>query len=57
MELIKVKSNKTYKDKKGNEHNYYNYYLVLDNGSRIQIKASFPMKDNAKLDVIAKYVK
>ena len=55
MKVIKVKSNSTYKNKKGEEKNYYNYFLQLDNDKRIAIKPSFS-KDYARLDVICEYV-
>lgn len=38
MVVVKKKGNKTYKGKDGNEHNYINYYLELDNGKRIAIR-------------------
>lgn len=57
MKLIKKQSDKTYKSKSGKECHYYNYYLVTDNNTYIQVKASFPLKDNVKLDMVAEYVK
>lgn len=53
--LIKKQSKETYKDKKGNEHHYYNIYLELESGAYIQIKAAFK-NDKAVLDALAKYV-
>ena len=55
FKLIKKQSKKTYKNKAGKEVHYYNYYIVVDNGTSIQIKASFPSKDNARLDCISTY--
>lgn len=56
MEIIKVKSKQAYKDKEGKEHNYYNYYLKLDNGKSIAIKPAFP-RDYVLLNLVSKYVK
>lgn len=57
MKVIKVRSEKTYENKAKKVCNYYNYYLVLDNGRKVQIKASFPKNDNAVLDAISEYVR
>lgn len=55
MQILKIRSKKTYTGSDGKEHNYYNYYLELDNGNRIQIKAAYK-DDYAKLDTIAQYI-
>ena len=54
MKVLKIRSQKTYTSQSGKECHYYNYYLELDNGNRIQIKASYK-DDYAKLDTIAEY--
>lgn len=54
MKLLKKKSKQTYKNKAGKESHYYNYFLELDNGKRIQIKPAFK-DDNKALDTIAVY--
>ena len=56
MKVIKKQSEKTYINKANKEVHYYNYYLVLDNGKRVQIKSSFP-KDNALLEAVCTYEK
>lgn len=57
MKVIKKQSDKKYVNKETKkEHYYYNYYLVLDNGKRVQIKCSFP-KDNALLEAVCIYEK
>lgn len=55
MKLIKKQSKQTYVNSKtGKESHYYNYFLEVDNGKRIQIKASY--KDDVKLlDLISTY--
>lgn len=55
MELIKKQSKMTYKNKEGKEKHYYNFYLVLENGKQVQVRASFT-NDNKTLDAVAKYV-
>ena len=57
MKLIKIQSDKTYTNKSKKVCHYYNYYLVLDNNKRVQIKASFPLRDNVVLDAVSEYVK
>ena len=55
MKIIKKQSKQTYKSKKsGNECHYYNYWLQLDNGKRIQIKCAFT-DDIKVLDTISEY--
>ena len=56
MKIIKKKSEKTYTNKKGKECHYYNYYIELDNGKRIQVKASF-VDETKLLDMVAIYEK
>ena len=56
MKLIKVQSKKTYLGKDGNNHNYYNYFVELDNGKRLQIKCAYS-DDYPKLDLVAEYVR
>lgn len=56
MKVLKVKSSKTYTSKSGSECHYYNYYLILDNNSSIQIKCAY-QDGYAKLDAIAEYKK
>ena len=56
MRLIKVQSKKTYVGKDGKEHHFYNYYLEMNNGKRVQIKAAYN-DDYAKLDLVAEYVR
>ena len=41
MKLIKVIKKETYKGKDGNDYNYKNYYIRLDNGKMIAIRPSF----------------
>lgn len=54
MKLVKKQSKATYKNKEGKEAHYYNYFIVADNGKRIQVKPAF--KDDSKaLDVLAEY--
>lgn len=55
LKVIKVQSKKTYKDKKGVEHHYYNFYLESANGKRIAIRC-VNNADFARLDMIAIYV-
>lgn len=55
QKLIKTKSKSIYVGKDGKEKHYYNYWLVLNNGKRYQIKVAFE-KDLAVLDAIAEYV-
>ena len=57
IKLVKKQSKNTYKNSKGKEVHYYNYFLVLENGTAIQIKCAFPKKDNSRLDVVATYEK
>lgn len=48
MRLIKRKSKQTYTSKKtGKERHFYNYFVELDTGARIQIKAVF--EDDVRL--------
>lgn len=55
MELIKRQSKATYTStKSGKECHYYNYFLQLDNGKRVQIVARFK-EDVRVFDTIAKY--
>lgn len=55
MKLIKKQSKQTYKNPKtGKEGHYYNYFLQLDNGKRIQVKPAF--KDDIKaFDTICEF--
>ena len=55
LKVIKTKSKQTFKNKEGKEKHYYNYWLQLPNGSRIQIKCAFKT-DNGKLDLLSEYV-
>ena len=41
MKLIKVQAKKTYVGKDGKEHHYYNYFVEMANGKRIQIKCAY----------------
>ena len=52
MKVIKVKSNKTYKDKDGIERNYINYYLEFENGYKMAFKPCFT-KDYTILNGVA----
>lgn len=54
MKVIKKQSKQTYVAKNGKEYHYYNYYLELENGKRVQIRCSF-VKDINTLDAIAVY--
>lgn len=56
MRLIKRKSTngQTWEDDEGKKHPYYNYFLELDNGKRICVRACFS-QDTAKLDLVAVY--
>lgn len=57
MTLIKKQSKKTYKSEKtGKDVHYYNFFLELDNGKRVQIKPAFN-QDTRTLDAIAKLEK
>lgn len=56
MKLIKVQAKKTYVGKDGKEHHYYNYFVEMANGKRIQIKCAYA-EDYAKLDLVAEYVR
>lgn len=55
MEVIKVQSSKTYKNKEGKELHYYNFYLQFDNGKRIAIRC-VNVDDIKRLDMVAEYV-
>jgi len=57
MKIVKKQSKNTYKNKAGKEVHYYNYFIVSDNGTSIQIKCAFPLKDNVRLDMVAVYEK
>lgn len=52
MNLIKKQSKQTYKNKEGETKHYYNYFLQLDNGKRVQVKPAFK-EDTRTLDAIA----
>lgn len=52
--IVKRQSKKTYKNKDGKERHFYNYYIQLENGKRVQIKAAFD-KDYVVLDSVCKY--
>lgn len=54
LEIVKLQSKNTYKNKEGKEVHYYNYALKLENGKRIMIRTSFA-KDIKYLDAVAKY--
>ncbi len=41
MELVKIITDKVYKDKNGKEHKSVNYYIVLDNKKWVAIRPSF----------------
>lgn len=41
MQIVKVKSNKTFKDKKGNERPIYYYCVQHDNGKLTPIKPMY----------------
>ena len=56
IKLIKKQGKKTYKNKEGQDCHFYNYYLQLENGKRIQIKAAFD-EDFVILDAICEYVR
>lgn len=53
MKVIK-KQGASYTDKNNQQRYYDNYYLVLDNGTRIAIRCSFS-NDYAKLSTIAEF--
>ena len=56
MKLTKYQSKKTYKSEKdGKEHHFYNYQLVLDNGTRVLIKP-VNREGYATLNAVAEYV-
>lgn len=57
LKLIKKQSKKTYKNNKGEEKHYYNFFLRTDEGKEIAIRACFPDKDNHVLDFLSEYVK
>lgn len=52
--IIKRQAKKTYKNKDGKERHFYNYYVQLENGKRVQVKCAFD-DDYRVLDAIAKY--
>lgn len=52
MKLIKKQSKQTYKNKEGKTAHYYNYFLQLENGKRVQVKPAFK-DDTRTLDAIA----
>ena len=52
MKIIKVKSNKTYKDKDGQERYYINYYIEFENGYKMAFKPCFT-KDYTILNGVA----
>lgn len=55
MKIVKRQSKGTYKSKvNGKEYHYYNYYLELENGKRIQVKCAFD-KDYVALDTVCVY--
>lgn len=55
MRLIKRQSKQTYVSKQnGKEYHYYNYFLELENGKRVQVRVSFA-RDIAILDAVAVY--
>ena len=54
MKIIKKQSKQVYKNSKGQEKHYYNYFLECENGKRIQIKCCFT-NDLARLDMVAEY--
>ena len=56
IKLIKKQGKKQYKNKKGKACHFYNYYLQLENGKRVQIKAAFN-DDFVVLDTICEYVR
>lgn len=52
--IVKRQSKKTYKNKDGKERHFYNYYVELENGKRIQVKPAFD-KDYVVLDSVCLY--
>lgn len=54
MKLVKKQSKQTYKNKEGKEKHYYNYFVELDNGKRVQIKPAF-RDDTRTLDAVSEY--
>lgn len=53
MKLVKKQSKQTY-EKNGKKKHFYNYFLQLENGKRIQVKPAF--KDDVKLfDYVAEF--
>lgn len=52
--IVKRQSKKTYKNKDGKERHFYNYYVQLENGKRIQVKPAFD-KDYVVLDSVCQY--
>lgn len=54
MKLIKKQGAEYTNEKKEKKH-YYNYFIELDNGKRVQIKPAFK-DDKRTLDAVAEYV-
>lgn len=54
IKLLKKQSKQKYKNKEGKEVHYYNYFIVAENGKRIQVKPAF-RDDQKALDVLAEY--
>lgn len=52
--IIKRQAKKTYTTKDGKERHFYNYYVQLENGKRVQVKCAFD-DDYRVLDAVAKY--
>lgn len=52
--ILKKQSKQTYKGKDGKDKHFYNYYLELNSGKRIQIRTAFD-SDRVVLDSIADY--
>lgn len=53
MRLIKKQGAEYTTEKKEKKH-YYNYYIELDNGKRVQVKPAFK-DDKRTLDAVAVY--
>lgn len=52
VKLVKRQSKQTYTTKEGKTAHYYNFFLELENGKRVQVKPAF--KDDARtLDAVA----
>ena len=54
MRLVKKQSKSTYVNKNKETKHYYNYFIELDNGKRVQVKPAFK-DDTRTLDAVAEY--